>query len=105
MLISHPFGFPLPANCRKEKQILDLAKMFCTIQKVKKHNLTQGLKVTALILANKNSNMRGVIPRFGLGLTSNSSISPSIVWVFPLPVYVSKHVQIKIGRKKEGERS
>lgn len=42
---------------------------------------------TAWILANKNSNIRGVIPRCGLGFTSKSSISPSIVYVFPLPVY------------------
>jgi hypothetical protein len=52
--------------------------------------------ITALILANKNSNMRGVIPLSGLGLTSRSLISPSIVYVFPLPVCK----QLKIQRRE-----
>jgi hypothetical protein len=55
--------------------------------------------VTALILANKYSKIRGVIPRSGLGLTSRSLISPSIVYVFPLPVCKGK--QIKGSRLKD----
>lgn len=65
--------------------------MFYTDQKnwlLNIHNKSE--EFTAWILANKNSNIRGVIPRWGLGFTSKSSISPSIVYVFPLPVYKIK---------------
>lgn len=61
-------------------------------------------KITAWILANKNSNMRGVIPRCGLGLSSRLSISPSIVYVFPLPVCNIKTISmINSLRKTEGK--
>lgn len=44
-------------------------------------------KLTACILANKNSNIRDVIPRSGLDLSPRLLTSPSIVYVLPLPVY------------------
>lgn len=37
-------------------------------------------------MENRYSNTRGVIPRSSLGRCSRSTISPSIVWVLPLPV-------------------
>lgn len=50
---------------------------------VQRHN-----KLTACILANKNSNIRDVIPRSELDLSPRLLMSPSIVYVFPLPVYI-----------------
>lgn len=43
------------------------------------YNFKLAKYLTALIRANRNSNIRGVIPRSALGLTSKSPISPSIV--------------------------
>jgi hypothetical protein len=70
-----------------EKHIL--TKMYM-LKHILKGTEAKSAKITAWILANKNSKMRGVIPRCGLGLTSKSSISPSIVCVFPLPVCMTK---------------
>lgn len=64
------------------------------LSKIQKFKYSK-IQLTARILANRNSKMRGVIPRSGLGRTSRLLISPSIVWVFPLPVYIARDVRNK----------
>lgn len=73
-----------------EKDMLTTVYM---LKHMLKGEVTKSAKFTAWILANKNSKIRGVIPRCGLGLISKSSISPSIVYVFPLPVCMTKLAQ------------
>lgn len=62
-------------------------KQLFLIQSAPQLEALQILQHTFRIFAKRYSNTRGVIPRFSLGRCSRSTVSPSIVWVFPLPVY------------------
>lgn len=57
--------------------------------------------LTLRILAKRYSNTRGIMPRFSLGNLSRLSISPSIVCVFPLPVWEKQHTHNKFAHKTQ----
>ena len=98
---------PVCVHCKSLEMSIcmwTLVVLSCVFLPPKTHGISSNVKIyfgsssakglilrhTSVILENKYSKTRGVMPLLSLGRWSVPSSSPSIVNVFPLPVWLSK---------------